>query len=415
MSLDNKNTDPSLRNAVEVTSMSDHVVDNVDDDAVVSGGSTSLTTLNGLSAQKVNAIETEEELERILDGHSVDEITKVIENIITDKSVKKSVRRQAVGRVVDNQPHPVKEFEKFKLWNGDMRSEWGVHDDIRMMAGTFSIALLLMLIIAPVAYFEAASIGFTLGVASAPLVVFGGIGYFAGGANYVYFLKNFKHKRHDMSLEGFREKEHQEKVDQARKKYEEQQAEMKLLGISEDGGSTVTVSEVREEFADAKARIASYELDIKKSLSLPAFNNVTVPQVNTMVKQLRKCARMVDSMTVSNASAVSDAVDELWVDIQAAEQAAQQFEMNKFTDEERKDLNTAKSLLSHAEDSGNTEAARLNFYEQLSRVVRRLNSRRSGMIAVETVKLLEEKARPELTALGADVNMMTTSKEETAV
>ena len=406
MALDEEETNDSTRHNTDsqaYTPDSDVCPGDIVDAAPAA--SKQLSAVNNLTAASVLAAERDGELQALqatLAGHSVENITKVIESIIADKSVSRRLRREAVGEIVENQPHPAREFDRFRKWNQNLRDS--VDFDSRF---AFGLILLIVGIVFSVAlgWFAQVIEGYALwqviAVSATPLAVFGTMG---AGITFVSYndLRIAEHHHHDITLEEHHRQQEQEKIEQLRKKHKNHQEELRLIGMADEGVSPVSVSEVRDEFADAQARIASYELDIKKSLSLPAFNNVMVPEVNTMVKQLRKCARLVGSMTASNASDVSIAVDELWVDIQAAEHAAQQYVANKFSDEERKDLNLAKSLLAHAEDTGNTEEARLSFYTKLSSVVKRLNERRAGMVAVRTTELIQEKARPELTALRHD-------------
>lgn len=357
---------------------------------------------------------TDEMIQQDLSNKSIDEVKSLIESIIADKSVKKKVRRDAVGRVVDNQPHPAREFEQFKLWNGSMRSEEGVDNDVRVVTMMLSISFFLAPLLGITAYLESYPVWSTLLVTAIPVVVFGGLAYLDSGADYLYFRRKIEHKRHDLTLEDFNEKQYQKKVDRARVKYEEQQAEMKLLGISEEGGSMVSVAEVKQEFKDAQARIASYALDMTKALSRPAFNDVTVPQVSEMVLQLKKCQRMVNEISASSASDVAGAVDELWVKIDSAEVTAKRIAWSKVSEDEQKNLRIALDLVKQANDPGNPDELRRNLYSRLKRVVARLDE--GGVtIPAKMTEQIESKVRSELSPLADNVNMETTKKEETVV
>lgn len=343
---------------------------------------------------------SDDQLRAALRDLSVDNVTTVLTAIIEDKSVKKPVRRQAVARVVNHQPHPTKHFEAFKLWNIEMISATGYNDpqkSIPMVSLNFLYTSFLM-----------AFIGFTFESGfSAFVFIFPVISWLLMGITLVLIDKNVRkkvkaldHERHHLTLCDFTQKKHQEKIESLRQQQDHHREQIKLLDASldDEDANVVSLLQTKQDFADAKAHISSYETNMTKALTRPAFNDVTVPAVNTMIKQLRKCrslAQDVDSGSVS-AREFADAVGELWVDVAAAEQAAKRIAWSQVSDEEQKDLKLALQLVSQANDSGNTDELRANLYSRLRTVVQRLDSR--GVTMPEPMILeLESRSAKEIT------------------
>lgn len=154
---------------------------------------------------------------------------------------------------------------------------------------------------------------------------------------------------------------------------------------------------MKQDFQEAQQRIASYEIDIEKALSRPAFNDVTVPEVSEMVVQLRKCKRLVTSeLSAVNASTVANEVDDLWVKVKAAEITAKRIAWSRISTAEQKDLKAALELVKQANDAGNPDELRRNLYSRLKQVVNRLDA--GGVtIPAKIVEQVEHQARQEIT------------------
>lgn len=383
------------------------VADSVDDGGIVDvvpsaqpTGKVADALRNNLSASSVVVVKNDEQLQEVLSCYSVGEVTELIEKIIADKSVNRVVRRDAVGRVVDNQPHPVREFEKFKKWNGEIRRATGSNEytvfgvNITALAPFIATSLGgLFVLLGDWSVFEAVKFGVIAFLFSAIITI-------EIFAMETIFLRRYQHERHNLTLGEFKEQERRKQLEEATQQYESYQEKMRLLGLSEEGGSTVSVADVKKDFADARDRIASYELDMEKALSRPAFNDVTVSEVSDMVLQLKKCRRMVNEISVSTASDVASAVDELWVKINAAELTAKRIAWSEVSDEEQKNLRIALDLVKQANDPGNPDELRRNLYARLKKVVARLDA--GGVtIPAKMTEQIERRASPELTELSS--------------
>lgn len=162
---------------------------------------------------------------------------------------------------------------------------------------------------------------------------------------------------------------------------------------------------------------SEYETDIWKALLYPALHNPEVPETSAFLKAMRKADSMkrknddtVDK-TVSSNNYVLDEYENVVGDLQhafeVAKNVAEKIKYSTLSDDERKDINSAVSLLKHAEDDANSTAARQSYYEQLSKVVKRLNERsRNVIIPQPTVLLIEEQNRLLLTDGSATENTL---------
>lgn len=344
---------------------------------------------------------SDDQLRTALRDLSVDNVTTVLTAIIEDKSVRKPVRRQAVGRIVENQPHPTKHFHDFDMWNDKLRGSLvnGTGGNADKVMGydktaffATIIGFLLFGLMTPLSYFFSAIAAACLGTS-----IFQG---FLWRASYIGIKEEVVHQHKDrehMTLDEFEASE----IEKQKKHVEEQssyyESQMRSFSGESVSESSIRLKQTRQDFADAQARIASYETDMTKALSRPAFNDVTVPQVNTMVKQLRKCRSLADGVDNRSVKAqeFADAVNELWVDVAAAEQAAKRIAWSEVSEEEQKDLKLALQLVSQANDSGNTDELRANLYSRLRTVVQRLDSR--GVTMPESLVLeIESRSRKEI-------------------
>lgn len=139
----------------------------------------------------------------------------------------------------------------------------------------------------------------------------------------------------------------------------------------------------RTAFRDAQVRMARYETDPALAIDFPAFNDVSVPEVKTMIAALRRASHLMDASDADRGLGgspellreIEDSVVDFSTAIDAAERAARRLKWSHLNEPDRQDLAQIRGLLVHAENPGNTDEARLNYYAQLQRVVRRLNER----------------------------------------
>lgn len=166
--------------------------------------------------------------------------------------------------------------------------------------------------------------------------------------------------------------------------------------------------DVRSDMNDAIGVIGSYEIDTSKAIDYPAFNDLNVPEVQTMIRALKKARRFHDRVrwnsktpgTVDLYHSFADAVDELSTTISIAERTAQKIQWSLMDASERKDLKAARSLLAHASDPANTPEARATYYGQLQKVVRRLNEKHGAPVVPEkALTSIEQAARLALDSL----------------
>lgn len=158
----------------------------------------------------------------------------------------------------------------------------------------------------------------------------------------------------------------------------------------------------RELHRDAVGTMASYELDVAKAIEFPAFNDVSVPEVATMARALRRVRDLelqIDRDSVIGGSdellsAYRTAAEGLVAAVAVAEAAAQRIRWSSIPKDEQKDLKLARKLLHQAEDPGNPESLRHGLYERLKIVVDRLNSHHGAqLIPPATAGQIEGRAR----------------------
>lgn len=153
---------------------------------------------------------------------------------------------------------------------------------------------------------------------------------------------------------------------------------------------------------------SEYETDIWKALLYPALHNPEVPETSAFLKSMRKADSMkrenddtVDKTASSNNYLLDEyetAVGDLQHTFEIAKNVAERIKYSTLNDDERKDISSAVSLLKHAEDSANSTEARQSYYEQLAKVVKRLNANsRNSVIPEPTVLFIEEQTRLLLT------------------
>lgn len=380
----------------------------------------------------------------LLDRKSVDEITSILRNVVQRPDISKARRRRIVAQIIKNQPHSTGHFKKFDGWNQDLRNMGCSRDRAVGVTGMLSSPVI------SIAFFYASqdASGGEHFMASLIVALVFAVGMFLPSLGIisnarksseevypdrrkisaheymrdaVFQLvqleseKRSAEKAHedktigelrqtDKSIQEFLRRHSGEDAARMSASLRQKREEREALESANDPDRATPApkpvissrSRVLSDYNEAIARIGSYETDVAKAISYPSFNDITVPAVSAMVLQMCKCRRLVEEMTSDTVGTVADAVDELWVAVQTAEKVCRQMKWSDFEEDERKDLKTAKALLAHAEDTANSKEARFGFYEQLNRVVHRLNERRENMVPTKTVQLLGERTRLEL-------------------
>jgi hypothetical protein len=161
----------------------------------------------------------------------------------------------------------------------------------------------------------------------------------------------------------------------------------------------------RTQFGDARARMAAYEIDPALAIDFPAFNDVAVPEVKAMVAALRRATNLADTSQAHSPIGGSRelllefeiAVVEFTGAIDTAERKARALRWSHLPELDRQDLDQIKALLAHAESPGNTDEARVTYYAQLQKVIRRLNDRAGHpVVPAGAVSQIEASARLSL-------------------
>lgn len=149
-----------------------------------------------------------------------------------------------------------------------------------------------------------------------------------------------------------------------------------------------------------KKLITSYQMEFLKAINYPAFNDITLPEVTAMQKQLSVTENLMNkadySQNHTDLHAFKEAVGILEIDIQVAQRRAEELSQNGYSLEEQKDFTLAENLFLQAKSEGNTIEARQNFYRKLQEVIQRLN-RSTEVIPVQITKEIEKTAQRELT------------------
>lgn len=370
---------------------------------------------------------SEKEAEKCLSDCSVSDVKIVLDAVIADKSMRKKQRRKIVSQIVENQPHPTKEFERYNKWNSKLTE---IVTPVDVSVYIVSVVIPATLISSGVAFslFSSDPLTFRVfleGLPSSemrswfvPLFLVGiGIisaAFFAlGTVHEIMSYRKRLEEQHDwyyqrraeMSIQEFRTYEEERKKAHREERIRKEKRQLAELTEKFSGDNAeVSLVDAKQDFADAQSRIASYETDIDKALKYPAFNDVTVPQVSDMIIQLRKCRRQHDRIASGGSvdhtalSAFVDAVDELWVRIAAAEETAKKLGWSKRSVAEQKDLKRAQDLLAHINDATYSEQVRTNFFSQLKQVVDRLNRERD-IVPVKIVGEIEAKSRKEIESM----------------
>lgn len=130
---------------------------------------------------------------------------------------------------------------------------------------------------------------------------------------------------------------------------------------------------------------ADYETDIWKALKYPALHDVNIEETSEFLKQMRVVENVLKDQENSAMGAIGG-TEELYDKLsghintlsdlfEIAEKNALKMQWKSLPADEAKDLKRATQLLKHAENEGNSSFARQTYYEQLQKVVDRLNAR----------------------------------------
>lgn len=185
---------------------------------------------------------------------------------------------------------------------------------------------------------------------------------------------------------------------------------------------------LRDSYQSVVSRYAEYETDIWKALKYPALHNVDVEETSTFLKHLKKVNNSLKEQENDDKGTIGG-TDELYERLSSevhqldhlfdiAETNALKMEWKRLPIGEKKELTQAIRLLTHAENEGNSPAARQTYYEQLQKVVDRLNSRHAhNVIPDATINLLATgKERLMLTdGIGDSETVRNTATEEELV
>lgn len=164
-------------------------------------------------------------------------------------------------------------------------------------------------------------------------------------------------------------------------------------------------------------RYSDYETDLWKALNYPALHDVEVAETSEFLKAMRdaeaKEKALEDDKEMLSAylyDKYENAVSHLEHTFTLAENKAIRLGESSLSSEEQKDIKNARMLLSHAEDSGNNEEMRANYYEQLKRVIVRLNEQhRTPIIPQPALLEIENQSRlllPEGTGSADSLDIM---------
>lgn len=165
-------------------------------------------------------------------------------------------------------------------------------------------------------------------------------------------------------------------------------------------GRKALMDDLEYRFNETVQAIAKYETDPMLAIDYPAFNDITVPEVSSMIKAMSvaKNARMTITSSYDDVGPYREAVAEFEVTFLAAKRSAERIAWSTIPEAEQKDLRTAKELLKQVSDPGNTEEARDLYRARLLTVVSRINRvHGTELIPTKIVAELEASTMLELT------------------
>lgn len=334
---------------------------------VLRGSFTASETLSGVNdikrALEAMVLPTDDFLQHHLKNYTINEITSLLNDLVDNEYAYD--KSESVAAVVRNQPYHTYYFREFDSHNADIK--------LNSFVSFYHLGT------------QKSGVVFGLLVGTVVVGILLWVSFLLAGVSMAAFSYHEKIYRFNVDREFDREVER-----------------LSIAEYKGRSGARKRLGSAKKDYQDAVARISSYELDISKAISFPAFNDVTVSKVSTMVKQLRQCERLlagVDgrgvAVTDEKIAGIVAAVDDLWVDVTAAEREAKRIAWSNVSASERKDLKLAERLVSQVNDTGNTEELRLVLYSKLKRVIDRLNGAEE-IIPVQIVADLEQKAALQL-------------------
>lgn len=163
----------------------------------------------------------------------------------------------------------------------------------------------------------------------------------------------------------------------------------------------MALANLRKRYDETVLAIGSYETDPALAIDFPAFNDIAVPEVSSMVKAMKRANDLLNfsfEPGQEDLDASRQAVADFEVSFQVAKRAAEKLAWSDFTVAEQKNLKQARSLLHKAMDPASTAAERHTFRNQLIRAISRIN-RDHGASVIPSKALLEVEAsnRREIT------------------
>lgn len=341
------------------------------------------------SDDDLNWLFLDEAMQSALADYSVNDVKGLLGAIIADSSLDKEKRTVIVSRVVGNQPHKTSEFKGYDKQNQDVLMSRESHrGDLFYLLIAPSLALFVMTIMGLFVMISGEG-DFWKAFWRTPLIATLLFAIIAGAvaiANKGAHVGHYGDRAHETLAES---KEKEDKKEQSLTEKKEQQARF-LIEFS-GANSTVSLTQVTEDYKDAQARIASYETDLDKALKYPAFNDISVPAVQNMVKQMRVCKSRFAVLSASDVNSFTEEVAELWVRIQTAEEEAKRIGLKSLDAEELKLLEKIKGLAAHAGDPTYSDDVRAGFYQQLRTSVNKLNENRT-LVPTKIVAQIEQKA-----------------------
>lgn len=185
----------------------------------------------------------------------------------------------------------------------------------------------------------------------------------------------------------------------------------------------VEIRTLNERYRKNIKIVGSYETDITKAINYPAFNDINVPEVSAMSKAMQRATdahRQInqdqpEKTTLQLRTEYRDAVNEFNNAVHRAMVKAHEIRWETIPTEDKKDLEQAQALLTQAKDPGTPDKQRGVLYEQLKRVINRLNKRRgSDVIPTKGLQEIEEQHRLLLEAPkpGETIRNTTNSKQK---
>lgn len=147
-------------------------------------------------------------------------------------------------------------------------------------------------------------------------------------------------------------------------------------------------------------KVASYDLDFDLQLAYPQFHNRDIPEVRAMDGAARRAADEWDlvkdvperRLAPEDVAAYRDAVDAFKQAVLAADARVRLIGDTGITDEELRDLETARGLFRQISDPGNPPSLRDTYRARLVQVLRRIDGRPGSRVSFSTEGLLALEA-----------------------